>query len=91
MDDFHRRCIEANVLIVPVVAYSAWGADGNVHEDARIGIRYYALGPYYSDCVGPDFRVQVDLESSEPELMKESPEAALEAYLAARNRPSSGV
>jgi len=78
-DNFWQRCVDAECVVVPVIAFSGYGKDGNYDPALSMGIRY-AAQPVHSFPVAPDFFFMVDECSAGEDKLYSSPTSALEAY-----------
>lgn len=75
-DAFWWRCAELGIVVVPVIAYSQYGEDGNTHQEHKQGLRF---APLRGDliAIGPDYWFMVD--DVHTGALHDTPDAALRA------------
>jgi hypothetical protein len=79
-------CVEAGAIIYPFIAYSEY-VDGNEHESKRLGLRFVALQADPSGVIAAgEMYVDIDECVTDPELVADTPEGALQKYLERRGR-----
>jgi len=76
--DFWQRCIDAYCVVIPVKAYSEWGADGDYDENKLIGIKFVVVRNEYRVVKSDDNFYMIDEMTTE---LHDTPEDALQAWI----------
>ena len=85
MDDesIWEFCAREGIVVIPLQIYQKWGADGNIHCEDYLGVRFIALYSSFSKVVvSPgDFYYQIEESAADPNRIAETPWGAVEKLL----------